>query len=207
MVDFLYRRGYDRKLRLFAVACCRRICARLHSSAQESDERRIAVAERFADGFETADGLARLWETPLTDTEHGPPSACNPHPRWAARNAAIGAGGAALNDWLLAHPRALRRSPEARAAKHAEIIIVTGLLHCIFGNPFRPQAIEQPWPAAETVALARSIYEERRFQDLPVLGDALEEAGCPNADILNHCRQSGSHVRGCWVVDLLLEKS
>jgi hypothetical protein len=55
--------------------------------------------------------------------------------------------------------------------------------------------------------LARSIYQEERFHDLPVLADALEEAGCTDADILAHCRQPGSHVRGCWVVDAILGKS
>jgi hypothetical protein len=52
--------------------------------------------------------------------------------------------------------------------------------------------------------LARAIREERRFQDLPVLADALEDAGCTDADILGHCRAGGPHLRGCWVLDLLL---
>jgi hypothetical protein len=55
-------------------------------------------------------------------------------------------------------------------------------------------------------ALAQSIYDQRRFADMPILADALAEAGCTNADVLNHCRQPGEHVRGCWVVDLLLGK-
>jgi hypothetical protein len=54
--------------------------------------------------------------------------------------------------------------------------------------------------------MAQVIYDERKFEDLPFLADALEEAGCDNADILNHCRGPGPHVRGCWVVDLLLGK-
>ena len=57
------------------------------------------------------------------------------------------------------------------------------------------------------MALARTIYEERAFDGMPVLSDALEEAGCNDADILDHCRQAGPHVRGCWVVDLILGKS
>jgi hypothetical protein len=56
------------------------------------------------------------------------------------------------------------------------------------------------------IALAEAIYDERAFDRLPILADALEEAGCTNADILNHCRQPGEHVRGCWVVDLILGK-
>jgi hypothetical protein len=57
------------------------------------------------------------------------------------------------------------------------------------------------------VKLAQVIYDERRFTDLPILADALEEAGCTNSDVLDHCRGPGPHVRGCWVVDLLLDKS
>ncbi len=88
-------------------------------------------------------------------------------------------------------------------------------LHCvlirdIFGNPFRPVAIDPAWLTWRdgTIPLiAQAIYEERRFADMPILADALEEAGCADADILNHCRQPGEHVRGCWVVDLLLGKT
>ena len=62
------------------------------------------------------------------------------------------------------------------------------------------------WNDATVVRLAQRIYYERRFADLPILADALEEAGCTNADILDHCRRPGPHVRGCWVVDLVLGK-
>ena len=55
--------------------------------------------------------------------------------------------------------------------------------------------------------LSQTIYDQRRFVEMPVLGDALEEAGCTDADILDHCRQPGEHVRGCWVLDYLLGKS
>jgi len=51
--------------------------------------------------------------------------------------------------------------------------------------------------------LARAIYEEGRCGDLPILADALEDAGCTDADILEHCRSAGPHVRGCWLLDLL----
>jgi hypothetical protein len=54
--------------------------------------------------------------------------------------------------------------------------------------------------------MARTIYEDRRFEFLPFLADALEEAGCTDASILNHCREPGEHVRGCWLLDLILGK-
>jgi hypothetical protein len=81
------------------------------------------------------------------------------------------------------------------------------LIRDIFGNPFRPVTLDPAWRTANAVALAQAIYDERAFERMPILGDALEDAGCDNDDILNHCREPGEHVRGCWVVDLLLGKS
>jgi hypothetical protein len=81
------------------------------------------------------------------------------------------------------------------------------LLRELFGNPFRPVMTDpawRSWNGGALVQLARTIYEEGRFADLPVLADALEDAGCANADVLDHCRRGGEHVRGCWVLDLLL---
>jgi hypothetical protein len=82
------------------------------------------------------------------------------------------------------------------------------LLHDLVGNPFRPAQLDPGWlsPAFPVVQLARVIYDEDRFGDLPYLGDALEEAGCPDASILEHCHGKGPHYRGCWVVDAVLGK-
>jgi hypothetical protein len=80
-------------------------------------------------------------------------------------------------------------------------------LRDIFGNPFRPVTLAPAWLTSNVTALAQSIYTDRAFDRLPILADALEDAGCDNADILEHCRQPGEHVRGCWVVDLILGKS
>ena len=63
------------------------------------------------------------------------------------------------------------------------------------------------WNDGTLVRIAQAIYDNRAFDRLPILADALEDAGCDNADILAHCRGPGPHVRGCWVVDLLLGKS
>jgi hypothetical protein len=82
------------------------------------------------------------------------------------------------------------------------------LIRDLFDNPFRPvPRIEQvvlAWNDATVVKLARSIYEERRFSDLPILADALEDSGCTNPDFLDHCRKPGVHARGCWLLNLLL---
>ena len=78
------------------------------------------------------------------------------------------------------------------------------LLRDIFGNPFRPSTVETRWFTSTSTSIAKGIYADRVFDRLPILGDALEEAGCTDAEILAHCRGPGPHVRGCWVVDLLL---
>ncbi len=82
------------------------------------------------------------------------------------------------------------------------------LLRDIFGNPFRPVAFDPAWRSDTAVSLAKHIYESRDFSAMPILADALQDAGCDNADILKHCRdETQVHVRGCWVVDLVLGKS
>jgi hypothetical protein len=83
---------------------------------------------------------------------------------------------------------------------------IADLLRCVFGNPFRPIAFDPNWRTETVVALASAIYAERAFDRLPILADALEEAGCDHADILSHCRGPGPHARGCWVVDGILGK-
>jgi hypothetical protein len=86
--------------------------------------------------------------------------------------------------------------PEKKAQTH--------LLWCIFGPlPFRPVAIYSAWRTAPVMTLVQKTYDERAFDRLPILADALEEAGCTNADLLTHCGQVEEHVRGCWVADLL----
>jgi hypothetical protein len=98
-------------------------------------------------------------------------------------------------------------TPHRRTAKEDERNSQLSLFRDIIGNPFRPAIVEPAWLAwSDGIVrrLARTIYEVRAFERMPILADALEEAGCDNADILKHCRQPGEHVRGCWVVDLIL---
>jgi hypothetical protein len=76
----------------------------------------------------------------------------------------------------------------------------------IFGNLFRPITFSPEWRTDTTVTLAHQMYESRDFSAMPILADALQDAGCDSPDILTHCRGPGPHVRGCWVVDLVLGK-
>src|SRR5262249_14655400 len=102
------------------------------------------------------------------------------------------------------------------AAMEREGLAQVKLLHDLFGNPFRPAHVEKTllaWDGGTIVKLAEAIYEERLMPSgrldparLAVLADALEEAGCCDAEMLGHCRRPGEHVRGCWLIDLLLGK-
>jgi hypothetical protein len=94
------------------------------------------------------------------------------------------------------------------------------VIHCIWGPlPFRPLPPKRgkrrwkqqwkrwlSWHSGLLVSMAQKMYDSRDFTDMPVLADALDEAGCQDQDILSHCRSGGEHVRGCWLVDLLLDK-
>lgn len=88
-----------------------------------------------------------------------------------------------------------------------EIQAQSALTRDVFGPIlFRPDTLDPRWRTETVVPLAAGIYADRAFDRLPILADALEDAGCDNADILTHCRGDGPHVRGCWVVDLVLGK-
>ncbi|MBP3956137.1 hypothetical protein J8F10_12675 [Gemmata sp. G18] len=80
------------------------------------------------------------------------------------------------------------------------------VLRDIFGNPFRPITFSPSWRTDTVLALAAQMYSSRDFSAMPILADALQDAGSDSAEVLDHCRGPGPHVRGCWVVDLVLGK-
>lgn len=88
--------------------------------------------------------------------------------------------------------------------EHREVVL--GVIHDVLGHPLRPARLDPVWRTEEAIAVARVIYDDRQFELMPILADALEEAGCDNLALLDHCRSPGLHVRGCWVVDLILGK-
>jgi hypothetical protein len=215
MVRFLRGKTSDRKLRLFAVACCRRSCSVL---PDEWRRKMVGVAEREADGFDTKDAL-RLAEQ---QARAAIPSFSRPTEKVALAGAigvmmpkATDAARVACN-WagqlrLVLVYEQQAHDPQPRTISKKKILAEWGveavaLLRCIFGNPFRPMRIEPAWTTPTVKGLAQAMYDERAFDRLPVLADALEDAGCINGDILNHCRQPSVHVRGCCVVDLILGK-
>jgi hypothetical protein len=207
MLDFLGSGRSDRKLRLFASACCRQVWDRLTNPYL-----RLAVeaAEDFADGEITEDDLT-----------------CARAAAWSATNRAghaMAAARAAVRESPWAAAREAQRETMQQVwekfgrswpwgivpeEKKTALRRQCDLLRCIFGNPFRSALLRPDWLVwnnGTIPKIAQLIYTERRFQDLPILADALEEAGCDDAEALKHCRQPGEHVRGCWVVDLILGK-
>jgi hypothetical protein len=100
---------------------------------------------------------------------------------------------------LVRHYGDEERAAEERKAQAA-------LIRDIFGDPFPPPAFDPAWRTPDVTALATSIDDDRAFDRMPTLADALEKAGCHDPVILSHCRGLGAHVRGCWALDLILGK-
>ena len=196
MIVFLDHRLGDRKLRLFVCACGRWVWELLGNRASEGA---IEVAERFADGDASADelGAAFIAAVDAADLEILEPAVFN------ARSAAMIAATQKLNmgDACAASSYAVRAEPKKGNAEEPP-----RFLRDLIPTPFRRVILDPRCLSPKVAALTRTIFEDRAFDIMPVLGDALEEAGCHNADILGHCRQPGQHVRGCWAVDLLLGK-
>jgi hypothetical protein len=86
-------------------------------------------------------------------------------------------------------------------------VSILGIFRDIFGNPFRPVAFSPEWRTTTAVAIAQGMYDSRDFGPMPLLADALQDAGCEAPEIIDHCRGPGPHVRGCWVVDGVLGKA
>jgi hypothetical protein len=199
----------QRKLRLFACGCCREFW----ESLGEPSRRAVLIAERYADGQARRQDLVLARRATvrvdmrvvrLSALDAGVPNAEHVAGYVSDLNAHYAA-------WLVAqigHYVITRCSSSTEEADRALDRLTTILLD-IFANPFRP-AIANPawlkWHDGTIPKLAAAIYDERAYQRLPLLADALEEAGCDDAAILEHCRGPNGHVRGCWVVDLLLGK-
>jgi hypothetical protein len=196
MLGFLQGRASERKIRLFLVACCRRIW---HLLTDKRSKQMVEVVEQFADGIcdQAAVGKAKAaaWAARVT------------FPSWAAR----AAYEASLHS--LGTARAAGRAVKVHHGEkkwYAEMQAQASLIRDLLGPlPFRPVTLDpvwRIWHGGLLVSMAQRMYDNRDFSDMPVLSDALEEAGCDNADILAHCRGPGPHTRGCWPVDLVLGK-
>jgi hypothetical protein len=177
------------------------------------------MAELYADGLIERDSLIRAAKAiPLSEWPGSGPKIFN----WRLVTKGIAAD---MTDprtyvWLTAEGRVTELTSGLVAAKWVEdgarfvsSQIQVGLLHELFGNPFCPVSLDPSWLTPDAVALARAAYENRSLPSgaldndrLAVLSDALEEAGCTAAALLDHLRGPGTHHRGCWLVDALLAK-
>lgn len=98
-------------------------------------------------------------------------------------------------------------STDVDAPYQAEAEVQIRLLRDLFGNPFRPVSFSAEWRTSDVLLLAQGIYAERAFDRMPILADALQDAGCDSTDILTHLRDTtATHVRGCWALDVVLGK-
>jgi hypothetical protein len=200
MLDFLEGKASQRKLRLFASACCRQVWRWV---TDEDLQAAVEVAERFADSAATARQLktAERKAAAITSDLGLDASVATRMSEWAIRDAADAVSHLARKQLSPQGVARLTRSAIAATPDKPKDQAV--ILRDIFGNPFRPVALDPSWLTSTVVALAEGIYAERTFDRLPILADALQDAGCENPDVLDHCRGPGPHVRGCFVVDLL----
>jgi hypothetical protein len=203
MLEYLRGRVGDRKLRLFACACCRHLLTEV--AVNPWDEAAVDVAERFADGEASNEELESAASS--TTSDYTPGCACADAASaeggvdaaiYAADNARHAAGEHAA--FLV---NATDDHPAFAAGRAAEAEAQARLLRDVFGNPFGPVTPDSGWLTSTVVMLAEGIYQQKAFDRLPILADALQEAGCDSERVLNHCRSEGPHVRGCWVIDML----
>jgi hypothetical protein len=219
MLEFLRGKVSNRKLRLFAVACCRHVWEWLPPYSRNAAE----TAEQYADKHASRASMARARKEVVKDHEAAGywdgAMACGWFSAaWTVWDAATGAARCARSAvqpeaWIKAGVARRRTRKMQDAAKKAcqqskliEAAAQAELLRDQF-NPFRPRTADTLWLSSTIVALAAVLYLERAFDNVPILADALEDAGCTDAAILDHLRGPGPHVRGCWVVDLLLSKT
>lgn len=219
MLVFVADRTTNRKLRLFAVACCRRLWHLLPNDCRQA----LEVAERFTDGHASeeerqnaADAVLRRGIQLHSEDPAGPPDsrysavyAALDDDDFSMLNAAAGAANHAA--FLLENPESVSLPRisinEIPASNAKECCWQCDVLRCIVGcRPLHPNAFDPAWRSTTVMQLALHIYEQRAFEHMPILSDALIDAGCTDQDIIDHCRASGPHGRGCWVVDLSLAR-
>ncbi len=202
MIEFLGQQANERKRRLFGCACCRCLWPRELSVGGMPDL--ITRNEARADGLLDHYEVAEAWDVKGTDLE-----------AWTAR---LDSANQVLSHeprpyravfaaaWAIAEDVETAVNGLIGVANSEEEVIQAHIVRDIFGNPFRPVTFVPEWRTDTAVSLARQMYDSREFGVMPILADALQDAGCDNDDILDHCREPGPHVRGCWVVDLVLGK-
>jgi hypothetical protein len=224
--------GKDRKFRLLACACCRRVWNQI---PEECNRDAVVATEDFLEGEISATALeeAIMLSSNVEYLEDG--SGKRPEPGyWIVKNLGRGfykmtAAQSAIivstqvismaeSEYYREANMGFNRSyfstfggpfewpspiPDAVVTERMAHV---SMLRCLFGNPFHPTLFKTEWRTSNVLELAQTIYEDRVFDHFPILGDALMDVGCEDEEILAHCRSTGTHVRGCWLLDLILRK-
>jgi hypothetical protein len=229
MLAFLRDKGSERKLRLFACACCRRIRDFLPTDACLQG---VEVAERYADSAATGrerssalsaviasaeeEGITLFGDLEAESIEWGAVpgglafmavvEVLGGRTFEVARAAMAAASEAACD--ASRHQNGIEAARSAFKEDYAlEQAAQALILRDLFGNPFRPASLNPAWlwwNDGTLPGMAQRIYAERDFSALPILADALEDGGCGDLAILEHCRRPGEHYRGCFVVDAIV---
>jgi hypothetical protein len=227
MLNFLGEQVSERKRRLVVCACCRHIW---HLLTDRRGREAVEVAEQYADGkvnmrkmriaqkklIERIDAVERIHAVSRSSSRTLfnalvaaiDPASLSPENFWQSIRVTQHAAGWAA--WEVTPEDTAKRREVIASAEAEERIFQSRIIRDICGNPFHPSSVSPIWLLWNDGAVrcvTHVIYEERAFDRMPILADALEDAGCDNAEILAHCRGPGPHVRGCWVVDLLLGKN
>ncbi len=196
MLGWLHKQGKlsDRKARLFSVAVCRRIWPLL---TDERSRKAVEVAERYADGLDTAEELGAACRAAA--------SAWGAVQYAADAAASVGDEDVVPTAILATDAAAYATEEQTVADRRAEEAAQADLLRDLVA-PFRTAALNAACRTPEVLALATTIYELRSFDRLPELADALVRTGCNDAELLDHLRGPGPHAKGCWALDIVLDR-
>jgi hypothetical protein len=209
LLSVLKGKRVPRQRRQIAVACCRRVMTSLEDP---KSRHAIDVAQRFLDGeageAELEEAFLKAQTVAQALIEQARES--NRKTIWDRWRLAYAAQLCAARTGMEEASLVLlkRAASLGQAQENSEKAALCAIIRDVVGNPFRePPKLDPGWLAWNGGAvgtLARTNYEENCFGDMPVLADALEDAGCAEPALLSHCRSGGMHVRGCWVIELLL---
>jgi len=226
MLEFLRGKASERKLRLFACACCRSIWRLLRD---EEQKRMVDLLERDTDGLLREDEKRRVLGVP----QHRPEDSDLPALAVFFASCFLDPAAVEVTDDSFSKDELVvsvvsqyvdeavcqsdSKGYRSFASIHTSMALQNRLVHDMFGNPFRPSPRLPPsvlaWSDRTVPRIAQVIYDDRKMPEgtldtgrLAVLADALLDAGCDDEALIQHCREPGPHVRGCWAVDLILGK-
>jgi hypothetical protein len=199
-----------RKFRLLSCACGRLVW---HHFQDEMHRELLELAERVAEDAATMEELQAAYREmrKVKEAQRGLRGIVGELVRGATEKQASRGVRRAMS--MASYLMAVDALPESRtpeqlnAQAEIEELTLCDLLRDAFGNPFRPAAFDARWRTPAVLSLAQAIYGGRSFADLPILADALIDAGCDSEDLLAHCRADGPHARGCWALDLVLGRN